>query len=238
MFEHFNGNDLHPVLKLGMAEDQVTKDVKDNKTGAARNSSQHEKIVSVPNCIIWILPILPHNYFPSTKLLPNRNCVRPQQQAADDVDIHHKPTPFYNSSICSDALVTPYLKLFHKASTSCDAFKDACILGRVWLQQRGFSGAVEEGGFGHFEWATLMALLLEGNGPKNHRLLPDYSSYQLFKATLQFLAAGDLINHPVFLGADDLDALKTDAPMLFDGERKHNIFYKMTSWAYRLVRIN
>lgn len=116
-------------------------------------------------------------------------------------------------------------------------FKDACILGRIWLCQRGFGSSITNGGFGNFEWAALSALLLKGGGLKGQGLLsPGYSSYQMFKAVVKFLSTVDLANKPVVYEASDFVLARSDMPMFFDGPRGQNILYKMTPWSYRLLR--
>jgi U3 small nucleolar RNA-associated protein 22 len=137
----------------------------------------------------------------------------------------------------SDCNFEPYLKLLHSASKQESGFKDACILGRIWLRQRGFGSSISNGGFGHFEWAALTALLLKGGGPKGHAFLsPGYSSYQMFKAVLQFVSTTDLANKPQLYEAADFVPTKSDTPMFFDGPRGQNILFKMTPWSYELLR--
>ena len=91
------------------------------------------------------------------------------------------------------------------------------------------------GGFGGFEWDVLMSLLLEGGGPSGKPVLSaSYSSYQLFKATVQFLAGRDLMR-PMVMFATDVSSPQ-DVPVVYDGKRGLNILYKMTRWSYSLLR--
>ena len=95
---------------------------------------------------------------------------------------------------------------------------------------------MDKGGLGHFEWAVLMALLLQSGGIDGHSLLSSgYSSYQLFKAMLQFIASRDLITSPLFIGIVDQKMTKGDVPIVFDGDRSLNVVFKMTQWSYKLV---
>ncbi|SMY28658.1 unnamed protein product [Zymoseptoria tritici ST99CH_1A5] len=171
--------------------------------------------------------------FPSTKLRLDKNCVRnPDQDVA-------APTPFYNSSLRSDMLVTEYLKLLHGAGKSCESFTEACLLGSTWLRQRNMGSSIEAGGFGNFEWNALMALGLQGGGPQGKPIFsPGYSSYQLFKATLQLLAMKDFSKHPLSVGntADTPAPLSDGTPILWDASRGHNLLYKVAQWSYRLLR--
>ena len=148
-------------------------------------------------------------------------------------------TPFYNASLSSDVNFVSYLRVLHSASKQSEGFKDAAILGRIWLRKRSLGGCISHGGFGNFEWACLMALLLKGGGPKGHSVLsPGYSSYQMFKAMLQFIAVGDFANKPFMYDTIDMDiaTAKSDSPVFFDGPRGHNLLYKMTPWSYALLR--
>lgn len=162
--------------------------------------------------------------------------MRPKEGAESESTVP-LPTPFYNASIRSDCNFEPYLKLLYSALQLSDAFKDACMLGRIWLRQRGFGSRISQGGFGHFEWAALTALLLKGGGPKGHSVLsPGYSSYQMFKGVIQFLSANDLAVNPITYEAVDFIASKSTGPMFYDSQRGQNLLFKMTTWSYYLLR--
>jgi U3 small nucleolar RNA-associated protein 22 len=166
-FVNFRNNPLHPVLLVQPKE----------------SSSEN-------NWRINIIPGLPEGTFVDNKLLPSKNCVRPAQSADDEQTQDLAATPFYNAAIQADTHITSYLKLLHTSSTACEGYTDACMLGRVWLRQRGLASETNKGGFGNFEWAATMANLLRtGAGSGKPVLSSGYSSYQLFKATLQYCSA-------------------------------------------------
>jgi U3 small nucleolar RNA-associated protein 22 len=78
---------------------------------------------------------------------------------------------------------------------------------------------------------------LKGGGPKGHSILSlGYSSYQTFKAVVQFLWTADLASKPVFYEASDISASKSDIPVFYDGPRGQNLLYKMTPWSYAVLR--
>lgn len=209
-YRYLNDNDLHPVL--------VVKPVR-------KNSSTFE---------INIIPSAPQDAFTQMKLRPSKNSIRSTDVAEID---SLAPTPFYNASLQADLNYLAYLKRFHAVSKQCDEYKDACILGRIWLRQRGFSSSILHGGFGHFEWAATTALLLEGGGPKGQSILsPGYSSYQIFKAVLQFLSTTNLVAKPLVNKADDFSGIKSESPLLFDGPRNQNLLFKMSAWSYELLK--
>ncbi|KAF2155352.1 Nrap protein, partial [Myriangium duriaei CBS 260.36] len=203
-FESQAGNPLCPILVVQSAEAS-----------------------SAPKWRVNILPSISRKVFTDDRLLPSKSLVR---HGAGNGE----PTALYNSSIQAERQTVAYLKLIHSASTSCDDFKDASLLLRVWLQQRGFSGSLQSGGFGGFEATALMAaLLLAGI------LSPRYNTYQLFKATLQYLVTKDCSKAPVTIGESESSAkvlVVADTPVLFDAARAHNLLFKMTVWSYKALR--
>ncbi|KAM3422165.1 U3 small nucleolar RNA-associated protein 22 [Cercospora zeina] len=180
-----------------------------------------------------IIPCIGQSQFAVGKLQPQKNCVR----SADPVSDESSATSFYNSSLRADMLTSAYLKLVHSASKRCEGFKDACLLGSIWLRQRGFASSLDAGGFGNFEWASLLALCLQGGAPNGKSLLSDgYSSYQLFKATLQLIAMKDCVKNPLVIG-NNSDSVNVPAqPVVWDVERSHNLLYKLGEWSYRTLR--
>lgn len=178
---------------------------------------------------IRIIPCAPQGWCPVRKLLPTACCIRSPPEVGDSP---RKPTPYYNSTLKAEGCYSSYLKVLRQAEKACPAFKDACILGRVWLLQRGFGGSLSRGGFGHFEWAILTALLLKSGGRKGAApLSASFSSTQIFKAVVQYLAAVDLCRKPPVLGSssDGLDALGDSGPVILDAARQLNLAYKMSA---------
>lgn len=219
-FQEMHGNALNPIIAI--APKQPTGDKAEQKPALKWQ--------------INIVPAVAPDVFPAEKLALDRNCVR-SAETADGTAVQ-APTPFYNSTLRSNMLVTPYLKLLHKAATSCSAFRDACLLGSSWLRQRGFGSNIAMGGFGNFEWSALMAALLSGGGPGGKPILSGgYSSYQLLKATLQLLAIKDLSRQPFTIGTStSTPKLQDGSPVVWDEDRQHNILYKMTPWSYKLLQ--
>lgn len=145
----------------------------------------------------------------------------------------------YNATIRSECSTKSYHRLFDRASIHSEAFKDACILGGVWLRGRGLNTDLASGGFGQFEWTCVTALLLRKDGCKRKPPFPvGYSSFQLFKATLQFIAASNLCSDPLITGSESLESINQMGPVFFDSERGLNILFKMTEWSYKIVIIS
>lgn len=211
-YEYLNGNRLLPVLRLTP---------KTSSKSANTTKSQ-------PSFHVRVIPCAGEGLFPKQKLLPTNNSMR---AGSDTESSAHTPTPFYNSTLKAESCYLAYLKVIRQAEKACPSFKDACILGRIWLQQRGFSGSLSKGGFGHFEWAVLAALLLQGGGRRGVAALsPSLSSTQVFKALIQYLAAIDISKKPLILGrsSEGSDAAKENGPVIFDNVRQLNIAYKMS----------
>ncbi|GAO48189.1 Nrap protein [Saitoella complicata NRRL Y-17804] len=183
-------------------------------------------------CCIRLLPAIPDALFPASKLAPTRNCVRPSNAATDS---KLPPTPTYNFSVLSDMTFFPHLTLLYARTKACAAFRDACTLGRIWLRQRGFGGDIQRGGFGSFEWSMLMAFLLQGGGPRNAPVLADgYSSYQLFKSTIQFLAKRDFVKEPAIMG-NESDVV-VEGGNFVDAKHHLDLFGKMSGASLKFLR--
>lgn len=185
------------------------------------------------NVYIRVLVAIPEATFPVEKTLPTKNCLRSTWPEGQEAIL---ATPFYNSCIRLTASYAAYHALLHKTIVSCDSFRDVCLLGRIWLRQRGLGSAISAGGFGGFEFSIVCALLLLGGGPNGGSVLSTkYNPLQLFKAILQFLATKDL-SKPLLLNAENLKMTNTESPVLYDGLRGVNVLLKMRPWSYRLIR--
>ena len=216
-FAYQNDNHLQPVIILdpGQGSDDFSKS----------------------NCQIRIILAADGAIFPLSKTLPYKNCVRANLEGSAPAEKSTMPTPFYNASLRSECTSLAYLKYLHGASMQSDGFTDACVLGSVWLRQRGLRTGLTGGGFGSFEWACTMALLLHGGGPKGKPLLSKaYSPHQLFKAMLQYLSMKDLVAGPVAILSDVVNIDGYGHPVLFDGARGLNVLFKMSPWSYTMIR--
>ena len=184
---------------------------------------------------IRILLAASQDLFTIAKTLPNKNCIRAQCRDGLPSD-GLPPTPFYNASLRSECCIRSFSTMLHAALAHSEAFKDACILGNVWLRQRGFGAGIRGGGFGPFEWACILALLMQGGGLRGRPLISKgYNKMQLFRAVLNFLHTRDLVADPLILQAVHIDLAQAPVPVIFDGSRGVNILFKMTKWSYRMV---
>lgn len=219
-YTYLNDDVLCPVLRLESINTDNEEDLCFHKTKFAIN----------------LLAALPFGVFEAKKLLPDKNCIRVQT----DVETL-PPTPYYNSLVLSLTTYDYYLKFLYANRKAADLFKSACVLGRLWLQQRDFGSAISKGGFGHFEFAMLLSALLAGGGTTGNKiLLHGFSSYQLFKGAIKYLATMDLASG--YLSLNSLIgegshckyvAEGFNTPTIFDKAVKLNLLWKMTRLSYQ-----
>lgn len=224
-FEYLHENPLLPVLALRPKSDDAEIAKSSKKTGAPT--------------VIRVIPCAPEGLFPKSKLLPTSNSNRSGD--SDDKKTTQAGTPFYNSTLKAEETFISYLRLLTHAKNECPAFPDACILGRTWLQQRGFGSSVSQGGFGHFEWAAMIALLLQMGGRNGQAALStSLSSTELFKAAVQFLSTTDFNKKPFVFGSTKInaDTVKEAGPVVFDPIRELNILFKMNPWSASLLQMH
>ncbi|KXH60473.1 nrap protein [Colletotrichum nymphaeae SA-01] len=231
-FEYLNGNALLPVLSIRPSSTSESSESDESDEKAESGSSKAD-------FVIRIIPCAPEGVFPKKKLHPAYNSNRNgQPENAKESTVS---TPFYNSTIKAEDTFVTYLRVLTRAKTDCAAFADACILGRIWLQQRGLGSSLAKGGFGHFEWAIMMALLLQTGGRNGQPALSSaLSSTELFKATVQFLASTEFAKKPFVFGTYKLgaDLIRENGPVMFDPEREVNILYKMSPWSASLLHFH
>ena len=233
-YSHLNNDPLLPILKLSCKKPTEEKS----------NVSEYNfyKTRFSINLIIGF----PNKLFDQKKLLPNKNSIR---VTLEDTDITLPSTPLYNFSVLSSTTHEVYLKYLYKTKKQTESFNEACILGRLWLQQRGFSSNMAHsgslGGFGTFEFSTLMAALLHGGGINGNKIvLHGFSSYQLFKGVIQYLATMDLCNdgYLQFFSDNDSDLSSKyimegfQTPTIYDKSTKVNILSKMTISSYEVLK--
>ncbi|KAH8688888.1 pre-rRNA processing protein Utp22 [Talaromyces proteolyticus] len=215
-YSHQDGDSLRPIIVMEPSEDKPS------------NSFLHP-------FRIRIVTTVDDDAFPLSHTLPHKNNIRNTTSDDQQSPGEEKLGLFYNAALRSDITVVQYQKWLQSAMKKNESMRDACTLGQIWLQQRGFGSSLENGGFGSFEWMVLLGLLFEGGGASGKPvLMSSYSGYQIFKATLQFLSARDL-THPLSLFTNDVK-FPAGEPVLYDGKRGLNILYKMTAWSYKLLR--
>jgi U3 small nucleolar RNA-associated protein 22 len=238
-FENMNGNGLLPVLVM---QPKARAQLSNSKGKASKETGSHvdkQPSDGASEFAIRIIPCAPDGLFPKSKLLASNNAYRLGR--GDDGKESVSPTPFYNSTLKAEESYTHYLRILTHAKKECAAFTDACILGRLWLKQRGFGGSLSQGGFGHFEWAVLVSLLLQTGGRNGQAALSSsLSSTELFKAVIQFLANTDYMKKPHVLGSlnSGLDSIQEPSPVLYDAARELNILFKMSNWSANLLRMH
>ncbi|GMM30135.1 rRNA-processing protein [Martiniozyma asiatica (nom. inval.)] len=232
VYDFHNGDVLCPTLLI--------------KSVTPKEANDNNLIFNHTNFSIRILIASPHGAFDAKKLLPDRNCIRIKTENDNEIEsnVDLPPTPLYNASVLSSSTYIYYLKYLYTTKRSAESFRDAASLAKLWLNQRNLSSHIEKGGFGHFEFTTLMAALLEGGGESSNRILMHgYSSYQLFKGTIRYLATQDLCDEGYLSFSSIIGDSKSTykkpgfgVPTMFDKNTKINIFWKMTPSSYELLK--
>ncbi|TFY82387.1 hypothetical protein EWM64_g1615, partial [Hericium alpestre] len=172
---------------------------------------------------VRIIPVLPSSSpIPLARLAPHRSNFRVHERsdasdAAEAPSSENRPTPLYNSAVLLSATPKPHLLSIHALKQNTPAYTDALALLRIWANQRGY-GEGKRPSVSGFEgrgqwWSALLEALVNGEEPidttnnkgsaKRKPLGKGLSSYQLFKAALDFLARYDLIHERVFVKAKD-----------------------------------
>lgn len=222
-FEYLNENRLLPVLVL-----------RPKATSEKHNGKNFKKDAAQLGYFIRLIPCAPEALFSASKLVPSANSNKSGE--ADD----KKSTPFYNSTLKAEGTFVSYLRVLTRAKNECAAFPHACILGRTWLQQRGFGSDISQGGFGHFEWAVMVALLLQTGGRNGTAALStSLSGPEIFKAAIQFLNDTDFNKKAIMLGPNaGKDGIKEAGPVMYDPSTMLNLLFKMTLWSASLLQMH
>src|SRR6201999_2623598 len=118
-FAHMDDVDLLPIIRL------IPKDAK---------LSKFTFRISIG---------MPHGSIPLEKTQPSKNCLR--QIVPGGSENKDRPTPFYNSAICSSAAFSINDSRVRTAIDQSPAFRETSRVGQLWLRQRGFSSSTRCG---------------------------------------------------------------------------------------------
>ncbi|KAL7284370.1 hypothetical protein ACG7TL_001660 [Trametes sanguinea] len=166
------------------------------------------------NAQIRIVPYIGQSPIPLQRLSPAKSNIR---TAAQDDESREDPTPIYNTACMLMTTPKSHLLSVHNLKQNVPAFADALALLRVWANQRGY-GLGSRMCVRGFEgkgmwWASILDLVVNGEEPppvslgkagtKRKPLGKGLSSYQLFKAALDFLARHNFNEESVFVKAKD-----------------------------------
>jgi U3 small nucleolar RNA-associated protein 22 len=204
---------LGTMLKDGIVDlaievpDLAAKDFKENRYFKKRNALLASMIDSLDSCQystlqndpyrpillaklsklkVRIIPVISQDSFAIRRLAPTK----------DNLGLG-KPTPIYNARILHDSLVISHLDLLHCHGQEAPGFRDAIVLLKIWLNQRGLSDS-ERSGFG-FNGYLLSMIILWMQTCKPNKLPKTASSYQILKVFFQFVASYDFGSSVLFL---------------------------------------
>jgi U3 small nucleolar RNA-associated protein 22 len=153
------------------------------------------------NAEIHIIPVLSNESpIPVSRLSPSHSNLRIVNVNSSSSE--SPPSPLYNNVLLSATSSRRRLLAVHRVKSDVPAFSDALALLRVWANQRGYGCSRSSpsclAGFEHLGswWSTVLELVILGEDTtfrKNQAaalrkpLGKGLSSYQLFKASVDFL---------------------------------------------------
>lgn len=177
------------------------------------------------------------------RLAPSRNNIRASEASDDSASSTQQPTPLYNNAILADSLRGAHLVYLHATKKACPAFADACLLLRVWAFQRGFGSGLLSGSKSsssasrrtaagsdnaRFFLTMVLAHLLHGEekipgrGSTRAKLANGFSSYQLFRGVIDWLASHDFVRQPIFMKSAPAHGLSSRSDKISrDGFAQH-----------------
>ncbi|CAN0213761.1 unnamed protein product, partial [Ectocarpus sp. 12 AP-2014] len=151
--------------------------------------------------VVRLLPCCARNAMAPARLAPGRNNVRTRAALAELASMEGgdavgggggeelvsslSATPHYNSAILEDMCMTEHLAALHGICGDSEAFRDAIILGKVWLGQHGMRTSHDS--MGSYEWSMLLLHLSQ-----TRRVNARMAALSMFQVVLKFIADGGL----------------------------------------------
>lgn len=139
---------------------------------------------------IRMIPVIEKSTFQLSKLIPSRgNLQNLTTSTTADADMGNSqpqklPTPIYNMSILEDMNMRNHLEQLHSAAQDNLSFKDAVILGKLWIRQQGFHHTEIVDSLNGFQLSMLLLYL-----HMSKRINRQMSSWSMFKVLLNFIAS-------------------------------------------------
>ncbi|KAL5504875.1 UTP22 [Sanghuangporus vaninii] len=166
------------------------------------------------NAHVRLLPVLPSPSPVSLHHLSPTHCNLRVKLSEPDASTLSRPTPIYNSDLLMCASARERLLRTHELAQEVSSLRNALALLRVWANQRGYSSGPGNkavvAGFesrGYF-WTTIMHAILSSDETFGQKAVKSsskrtvgrgLSSYQLFRAALEFIATHDFSSETIFL---------------------------------------
>ncbi|KDQ16670.1 hypothetical protein BOTBODRAFT_30589 [Botryobasidium botryosum FD-172 SS1] len=164
---------------------------------------------------VRLIPCLsPSSPIPQHRLSPSHSNIRTPAPSPESSESQH-PTPLYNTDLLRSFTPLSHLLSIYNLNAEVPSFNDGLALLRVWANQRGYGGGSRTvvgfeslGGW----WPLLLGYLIKGREEtglggkkkgKGKTIGRGLSSYQLFRAAMDFLAHHDFTNDPVFMKTSD-----------------------------------
>ncbi|QRV78620.1 U3 small nucleolar RNA-associated protein 22 [Ceratobasidium sp. AG-Ba] len=200
---------------------------------------------------IRIIPTLSaSNPISERHLAPGRASIR--TTVSTDTAAEPTPTPLYNNLVHLSTTPLPNLLAIHSAKNQIPAYADTVALLKVWANQRGYGSRTGGGrcirgcgGLGAWWGAVITYIVLGGkhvkSTKKQHKVGRGLSSYQLFRAVLDFFAKHDFTTTPIFLAESpySLEDWKEHHDAIFiDSTGRYNMLAGVPAESLELLRLD
>eukprot|EP01125_Pyxidicula_operculata_P009718 TRINITY_DN318_c1_g1_i1.p1 TRINITY_DN318_c1_g1~~TRINITY_DN318_c1_g1_i1.p1 ORF type:complete len:1285 (-),score=355.00 TRINITY_DN318_c1_g1_i1:77-3880(-) len=146
-----------------------------------KRTSDQSKTNNVDKFVINLIPGVKQGLTKSANLLPNvHNATQTEGE-----DEQCRPTPSYNMAIVEDMMFDRHLQLLNRVLSQSEHFKEAIVLLKVWLHQRGMVSS-NPTSFNGFFMSMLMVHLFQV-GILDLMMMPDL----IFRTVLKFISEFD-----------------------------------------------
>ncbi|CAM9356162.1 unnamed protein product [Chrysoparadoxa australica] len=162
--------------------------------------------------VVRILPSLEHDAMNATKMHCGRSNVRPTTLRPEGSP--QEPTPSYNNAMLEDITMKRHLTALHTWVNDCPALRDAIVLAKVWLGQRGMRTSHDS--LDSFGLSMVFLHLVQ-----SRKLTQSADTLHMLQALFKMLASGDLrtkcltVDTDPDSGSSKPAALDTEAAELF-----------------------
>eukprot|EP00752_Nemacystus_decipiens_P010134 g9031.t1 len=187
-----------------------------SKKGKKDKAELKLKVKPSTGFVVRLLPCCPRDVMTPARLVPGRNNVRTRAALAELADMEGgdavgggggeelvaslPATPHYNSAILEDMCMKEHLAALHGMCGDSEAFRDAIILGKVWLGQHGMRTSHDS--MGGYEWSMLLLRLAQ-----TRRVNARMAALSIFQVALKVIADGELSSKCMTV---DVSIIETD----------------------------
>ncbi|KAI5084140.1 hypothetical protein GOP47_0000309 [Adiantum capillus-veneris] len=148
---------------------------------------------------VCLVPVIGQDVFNISKLVPSRNNIK-----LSESEVGSGASPHYNTSILEDVDIQAHCLYLRDALARNDNSRDAVLLLKVWLQQRGFSN-MSDSMNGFLISMFLAHLIYTGD----RKITGNMNALQIFRVCIESLATG-LLEKPMVLSKESSGRVKEE----------------------------